>query len=70
MVAAWYEQGIIDSVQKNKLLFIETQDSAETTLALMNYQKVGNLDTSLKVSAGTMFANFGIIAGSLLSDDR
>ncbi|XP_048732023.2 general transcription and DNA repair factor IIH helicase subunit XPD-like [Ostrea edulis] len=38
-VAAWYEQGIIDQVQKQKLLFIETQDAAETSLALLNYQK-------------------------------
>ena len=33
-------QGIIDQVQKHKLLFIETQDAAETSLALINYQKV------------------------------
>ena len=33
-------QGIIDQIQKHKLLFIETQDAAETSLALMNYQKV------------------------------
>jgi hypothetical protein len=33
-------QGIIDNVQKHKLLFIETQDAAETSLALLNYQKV------------------------------
>ena len=33
-------QGIIDQVQKQKLLFIETQDAAETTLALINFQKV------------------------------
>ena len=39
-MAAWYEQDIIDQVQKHKLLFIETQDAAETTLALANYQKV------------------------------
>ena len=38
-IASWYEQGIIDSVQKNKLLFIETQDAAETSLALYNYQR-------------------------------
>jgi hypothetical protein len=36
-----YFQGIIDQIQKHKLLFIETQDSGETTLALLNYQKVG-----------------------------
>ncbi|CAI9741824.1 general transcription and DNA repair factor IIH helicase subunit XPD-like [Octopus vulgaris] len=39
IVASWYETGIIDSLQKNKLLFIETQDAAETSLALFNYQK-------------------------------
>jgi len=38
-IASWYEQGIIDGVQKNKLLFIETQDAAETSLALYNYQR-------------------------------
>ncbi|CAG2191672.1 ERCC2 [Mytilus edulis] len=31
--------GIIDQILKHKLLFIETQDGAETTLALYNYQK-------------------------------
>lgn len=39
VVASWYEQGIIDSIQKSKLLFIETTDAAETSLALLNYQK-------------------------------
>ena len=40
IVASWYEQGIIDNIQKSKLLFIETQDSAETSVALQNYYKV------------------------------
>jgi len=35
-------QGLIDQLQRNKLLLIETQDAAETTLALANYQKVNN----------------------------
>lgn len=39
IIASWYEQGIIDSIQKNKLLFIETQDASETSLALYNYVK-------------------------------
>ncbi|QQP36691.1 TFIIH basal transcription factor complex helicase XPD subunitlike [Caligus rogercresseyi] len=39
VVAAWYDQGIIDQIQKHKLLFIETQDAAETSLALLNYIK-------------------------------
>ncbi|XP_022090985.1 TFIIH basal transcription factor complex helicase XPD subunit-like isoform X1 [Acanthaster planci] len=39
IVASWYEQGIIDNIQKSKLLFIETQDGAETSVALQNYYK-------------------------------
>lgn len=39
IIAAWHDQGIIDSIQKNKLLFIETQDASETSLALFNYVK-------------------------------
>lgn len=40
VVASWYDQGIIDQLLKYKLLFIETQDAAETSLALFNYIKV------------------------------
>lgn len=39
MVASWYDQGIVDTLLRYKLLFIETQDSAETSYALMNYVK-------------------------------
>lgn len=39
VVAAWYDQGVIDDLQRHKLLFIETQDAAETSLALLNYIK-------------------------------
>ncbi|XP_022909302.1 general transcription and DNA repair factor IIH helicase subunit XPD [Onthophagus taurus] len=39
VVASWYDQGVIDNLQKHKLLFIETQDSAETSFALMYYIK-------------------------------
>ncbi|XP_064485042.1 general transcription and DNA repair factor IIH helicase subunit XPD-like isoform X2 [Ornithodoros turicata] len=39
VVASWYEQGVIDQIQRRKLLFIETQDSQETSLALLNYIK-------------------------------
>jgi len=37
IVSNWYVQGIIDQVLKYKLLFVETQDSVETSLALVNY---------------------------------
>jgi DNA excision repair protein ERCC-2 len=39
IVANWYEQGIIEQILKRKLLFVETQDSVETSLALFNYCK-------------------------------
>lgn len=39
VVASWYDQGVIDNLQRYKLLFIETQDSAETSFALMYYIK-------------------------------
>ena len=40
VVSSWYDQGIIDQLLRYKLLFIETQDAAETSLALVNYTKV------------------------------
>ncbi|NXX50344.1 ERCC2 helicase, partial [Tricholaema leucomelas] len=39
IVAAWYEQGILENIQRNKLIFIETQDGAETSMALEKYQE-------------------------------
>ncbi|XP_076068552.1 general transcription and DNA repair factor IIH helicase subunit Xpd [Oratosquilla oratoria] len=39
VVATWYDHGIISDLQRNKLVFIETQDDAETSLALLNYMK-------------------------------
>ncbi|XP_030073294.1 general transcription and DNA repair factor IIH helicase subunit XPD isoform X2 [Microcaecilia unicolor] len=39
IVASWYEQGILENIQRNKLLFIETQDGAETSMALEKYQE-------------------------------
>jgi DNA excision repair protein ERCC-2 len=39
IVSNWYVQGIIEQILKYKLLFIETQDSVETSMALHNYYK-------------------------------
>ncbi|CAB1347738.1 unnamed protein product [Coregonus sp. 'balchen'] len=39
VVASWYEQGILENVQRNKLIFIETPDVAETSMALEKYQE-------------------------------
>ncbi|XP_031562643.1 general transcription and DNA repair factor IIH helicase subunit XPD-like [Actinia tenebrosa] len=39
VVSIWHDQGIISGIQKNKLLFIETKDASETSLALFNYHK-------------------------------
>jgi len=39
VVSSWVDQGIMNKVQSNKLVFIETQDFIETSLALQNYHK-------------------------------
>lgn len=36
-------QGILENIQRNKLIFIETQDAAETSMALEKYQEVREL---------------------------
>uniref|UniRef100_A0A3Q0KUN3 General transcription and DNA repair factor IIH helicase subunit XPD n=1 Tax=Schistosoma mansoni TaxID=6183 RepID=A0A3Q0KUN3_SCHMA len=37
--ASWYEQHIVEQIQRNKLLFVETQDAEETSLALAAYHR-------------------------------
>ncbi|XP_073009856.1 general transcription and DNA repair factor IIH helicase subunit XPD [Typha latifolia] len=39
IVNSWNEMGILQDVMQHKLVFIETQDVVETTLALDNYRK-------------------------------
>ena len=39
VVSTWVNQGIMANVQKHKLVFFETQNNAETTLALENYYR-------------------------------
>lgn len=36
-MSSWVEQGVMSVVQRNKLVFIETRDSGEISLALSNY---------------------------------
>ncbi|CAE6383927.1 unnamed protein product [Rhizoctonia solani] len=40
IVAAWHDMGILSEVWKNKLIFVETPDANETSVALENYRKV------------------------------
>ena len=42
IVSAWSEQGVLAELLKHKLLFIETQDVVETSLALDNYRRACN----------------------------
>ncbi|ETN76332.1 DNA repair helicase [Necator americanus] len=37
VIAVWYEQHVIDELMKSKLLFIETNDALETSVALEKY---------------------------------
>ena len=39
IIASWYEQGLIDKILKYKLIFVETTDSYDTSIALLNYNK-------------------------------
>lgn len=39
IVTAWHEMGILQEIMQHKLVFIETQDVVETTLALDNYRR-------------------------------
>ena len=36
-MSAWVDQNIMSRIQRNKLVFIETRDSGEISLALKNY---------------------------------
>jgi DNA excision repair protein ERCC-2 len=64
IVVKWNEMGILQKVLENKLIFIETKDNLETTLALDNYKKAcdngrGAVFFSIargKVSEGVDFA--------------
>jgi DNA excision repair protein ERCC-2 len=40
IVAAWNDMGILNEVWKNKLIFVETPDANETSIALENYRRV------------------------------
>lgn len=39
IVAAWHDMGILDEVWRYKLVFIETPDAPETSIALENYRR-------------------------------
>ena len=37
VVSSWIDQNIMSRIQRNKLVFVETRDSGEISLALANY---------------------------------
>lgn len=39
VINAWHHLGVLDDVMQHKLIFIETQDVVETTLALDNFRR-------------------------------
>lgn len=58
IIASWYEQGIIDKILKYKLIFVETTDSHDTSIALLNYNKAcenGRGAVLLSVARGKNF---------------
>ena len=66
VVSSWVEQGIMSVIQKHKLVFLETRDSGEISLALQNYFSAcdngrGALLLAIargKVSEGVDFSKF------------
>ncbi len=40
LVATWVDQGVMARIRQNKLIFIETQNAAETSIALQDYMRV------------------------------
>ena len=38
-MAMWNEMGLLNGVLANKLIFVETPDANESSLALQNYKK-------------------------------
>ena len=42
IVSKWHETGVLQQVMQHKLVFIETQDVVETSLALDNYRRACN----------------------------
>ena len=42
IVSEWHETGVLQQVMQHKLVFIETQDVVETSLALDNYRRACN----------------------------
>jgi len=38
-VATWLDSGVMKDIMQNKLVFVETQDAIETSLALENYKR-------------------------------
>jgi DNA excision repair protein ERCC-2 len=42
IVAAWHDSGVLDELMAHKLLFVETADVVETSLALDNYRRACN----------------------------
>lgn len=42
IVAAWNDMGILEDVWKHKLIFVETPDANETSIALENYRRACN----------------------------
>ncbi|GAB2215587.1 hypothetical protein Droror1_Dr00019976 [Drosera rotundifolia] len=48
IVNTWNEIGILKDIMQHKLVFIETQDVVETTLALHNYRKACDCGRGLR----------------------
>ena len=46
IISKWHDTGILREIMQHKLIFMETQDVVETTLALDNYRRACNEEES------------------------
>lgn len=70
VVSAWVDQNIMSRIQRNKLVFIETRDSGEISLALKNYFAVSYSNTKCKnISAGIVWGCYVVFSGVQACDN-
>jgi hypothetical protein len=58
-------QGILNEVWKNKLIFVETPDANETSIALENYRRVRHAHVTKKFNYSQNYCRLAIMAEEL-----
>ena len=54
LVAAWHDSGLLGELMRHKLVFIETTDVVETSLALDNFRRACNAGRGALFAGGVL----------------